>query len=223
MGEKYELTDETIEYKGRTLYRIKALVDIPGRVEAGELGGWVESEENLKHEGFCWVYDNAKVYGSAEVFGDSRVSGNAEVYGDAWIYDNAEVYGDAFVYESAWVHGNADVYGSAEVYGNADLFGHARICGSASVCSNAEIFGYAKVCDGEVRDTSDIITTGPVGSRDSYTTFNKSSGTVCTGCFKGTIEEFEKAVKKRHGDSTYGNVYRSVIAMFKDVRNNTRK
>ncbi len=27
------------------------------------------AEENLSHEGNCWVYNNAKVYGNAEIYG----------------------------------------------------------------------------------------------------------------------------------------------------------
>lgn len=46
---KYELLkDDTIEHLGRTLYRIKALITF-GAVVAGELGGYIESENNLEH------------------------------------------------------------------------------------------------------------------------------------------------------------------------------
>lgn len=43
---KYELTAESIVKFGRTLFRIKALVAF-GDVEEGELGGFIEKEENL--------------------------------------------------------------------------------------------------------------------------------------------------------------------------------
>lgn len=57
---KYELTNECITFTGRKLYRIKALVDF-GDVKAGELGGYIEKEDNLSHDGNAWVSDNAKV------------------------------------------------------------------------------------------------------------------------------------------------------------------
>lgn len=75
MNNKFILTDETEEFFGCTLHRIKALKDF-GEVKAGELGGWVEKEGNIE------VYGNAWVYGNARVYGDARVYGNAEVYGD---------------------------------------------------------------------------------------------------------------------------------------------
>jgi len=75
--DKYEFTDETIIHYGHTLYRIRALRDIPRHnVKAGDLGGFIESEVNLSQEGDCWVGDNAYVFGGA------RVCINACVCGD---------------------------------------------------------------------------------------------------------------------------------------------
>ena len=64
---KYELlTDDTIEVCGRTLFRIRALVSF-GSVEAGHVGGYIESENNLSQ-----VYGNAWVSGNAQVSGDAQ-------------------------------------------------------------------------------------------------------------------------------------------------------
>ena len=60
MERKYELTKETNNIGFKTLYRIKALRDF-ANVKAGDLGGFIENEENLSHEGNCWVYGNARV------------------------------------------------------------------------------------------------------------------------------------------------------------------
>lgn len=58
---KYELlTNDTINLAGRTLYRIKALRDF-GNVKKGDLGGYVEKEENLSHNGSAWVYGAAEL------------------------------------------------------------------------------------------------------------------------------------------------------------------
>ncbi|WP_412057344.1 hypothetical protein [Bartonella sp. DGB2] len=54
MEKKYELTQETREVDDRTLYRIKALRDF-GDIKAGDLGGFVENEYRLSHDGTCWV------------------------------------------------------------------------------------------------------------------------------------------------------------------------
>ena len=78
MDKKYKLTDEAIQHCGKTLYRIEALIDF-GDVDKGDKGGFVESEENLSHDGNCWVYDNAHVYDNANVCGNAKVGGDAKV------------------------------------------------------------------------------------------------------------------------------------------------
>ena len=56
---KFELTSEFItNIFGTKLFRIRALVEF-GDVEAGELGGYVEKEENLDHDDDAWVYGDA--------------------------------------------------------------------------------------------------------------------------------------------------------------------
>ena len=50
-NKKYELLqDQTIERRGRTLYRICALRDF-GSVHAGDVGGYIECERNLSQGG----------------------------------------------------------------------------------------------------------------------------------------------------------------------------
>ena len=130
---KYELTGEfKVTFWGRKLFQIKALLSF-GSVKAGDLGGWIEKEENLSQDGNAWVSGNAEVYGNAWVSGDAEVYGNAKVYGDAEVSGNAEVYG------------NAKVSGDAEVYGDAD---YTTIKGFGSCYRNTTFF---KCKDGLVR------------------------------------------------------------------------
>ena len=155
---KYELTDETKEFDGKTLYRIRALIDF-GNIEAGDLGGWIEKEENLSHEGNCWVYDNAYVYDNARVYDNAHVYGNAKIFGNAYVHGGVRVYGNAKVFGNAYVSGNACIYGNARVcdyahvYGNAKIFGNAYVYDNALVYDNAQIYdnaciySYARVCD----------------------------------------------------------------------------
>ena len=80
---KYEFTGETKEirllFRTATLHRIRATVAF-GIVEVGDLGGWIEKEENLSHEGKAWVWGNAEVCGDAKVCGDAEVCGDAKVF-----------------------------------------------------------------------------------------------------------------------------------------------
>lgn len=66
MEKKYELTDEILEVGGHVLHRIKALRDF-GNVRKGDIGGWIENEDNLSHDDDCWVYGKAEVCGEAVI------------------------------------------------------------------------------------------------------------------------------------------------------------
>ena len=116
---KYEFTGEVKRIKligtEVVLRRIRAVTAF-GVVEAGDIGGWIEKEENLSHDGSAWVHSSAWVYGDARVYGD------AEVCGDAWVYGDARVHGNARVYGDARVCGNAEVCGDAEVYSANHIF-----------------------------------------------------------------------------------------------------
>ena len=60
---KYEFTGETRALSSTTiLHRIRAVIDIPGAgVNAGDIGGWIESDSNLSHDYDAWVDGNAWV------------------------------------------------------------------------------------------------------------------------------------------------------------------
>ena len=95
---KYELlkNDTITAPNGKTLYRIKALIDF-GVVLAGSLGGYIEKEDNLTHTGNAWVYGDARVYGDAQVSGDTRVSGNDDL---VWFSNVGTEQGTLTVYKS---------------------------------------------------------------------------------------------------------------------------
>ena len=105
---KFKLTSEFIvDISGVKLFRIKALIEF-GNVKAGDLGGYIEKEENLSHMGNAWVSGNAQVSGDARVSGNARVSGDAQVFGDAQVSGDAQVFGDARVSgdkDYAYAHG----------------------------------------------------------------------------------------------------------------------
>lgn len=125
-NKKYKLTNKTINHNGFTLYRIKALRDF-GDVDAGDLGGYIQSEDNLSHEGDCWVYDRALVYRDAWVSGDACVLDNAKVFGSGKVYRDAKVYGDAVVAGYCQVHGDAKIYGNTRLYGNRKVDDNSMI------------------------------------------------------------------------------------------------
>ena len=206
---KYELSNQTIEIDGITLHRIKALKDFSD-VKAGDLGGWVEKEDNLSQMGDAWVYENAEVYGNAKVHGDAEIYRNAKVFGNAKIYDNAEVFGNAEIYGNAVISGNAKVFDNAQVYGDAIVYDNARVFGNARVCQGASVCGNAMVCgDAMVRCGADYIIFKNFWSSGRFFTWTRSNNMWKVGCFYGTGEEL---IEKAYKDSAKsGKEYEKIV------------
>jgi hypothetical protein len=87
-----------------------------------------------------------------------------------------------------------------EVYGDAWVYGDAEVSGDAMVSGNAECLWFSKV-----------------GSENGTLTACKSKGgiRVSRGCFSGTLEEFEYAVKDTHGESQHAQEYALLIEFIK--------
>jgi len=117
MKQKYEFTGETQEVGNTTLHRIRALRDFDD-VKAGDVGGWIESESNLSHDGNCWLSDNAVASGNA------RLADNARADGDACLCGNARASGNARISGAAWLFGNAVLSDNLVLCGYARLYGN---------------------------------------------------------------------------------------------------
>lgn len=77
MTDKYRLrSDLKHTHNGQQLSRLEALKDF-NDVKAGDLGGFVESADNLSQDGNCWLYDKSMAVGNSRVTGSARLLGNA--------------------------------------------------------------------------------------------------------------------------------------------------
>ena len=240
MDKKYEFTDETKEIDGRILHRIVATKDFYrgnriSIVMKGDLGGFIESEDNLSHDGGSWVMNDSCVYerahiignalvgGCAHVHGNSLVSEHAYVYENALVSGNAHVHGNALVSENAHVHGNANIYGSSIIRGNTHVYddviihGDANISGNAHVHGDANISGNAHICENaDISSDDDISTISGFGSENRTTTFFLSSNKkvlVSCGCFIGYLDEFRTKVLETHGGTPLGQEYLTIAGL----------
>lgn len=223
MNRTYKIREDlTLKYKGRTLYRIEALVDIPSaEVVAGDIGGYVESYDNLQDT--AWVFDDAKVYANAQVYDNARVYCKAEICYDAEVHDNAIVHGDAkigdnaIVYDEAKVRDHARVYGNSKVCGCADVYGEAKVYDNAQVYDNARVYGKAEICDDAriAQADSDYIVFKNWWSSGRYFTWTRSNNMWKVGCFYGTGEELtEKAYKD---SKVSGDNYKAIVDYVNNV------
>lgn len=157
IDKKYELVEsDSKRINGnKTVFRIKALRNFSD-VKAGDLGGYVESEDNLSHEGTCWIYGDAIVYDNARILDDAKIFNNAR------IFNNANVFGHAKVNDTCWVFGTAQVFGSANIFNDSLILDDARVFKEASVnhsivCKNAKVHGVINLKDAIIGSNASII------------------------------------------------------------------
>lgn len=82
MNDKFRLTENSQMDEGTTVYQLEALKDF-GSVKRGELGGFVEKEENVSAE----PGDDAWVYEGGIAKGESRILHHSAVDCDAVVHD----------------------------------------------------------------------------------------------------------------------------------------
>ena len=92
VSKKFELVKDGQQTPDPSLYRIRALRDF-GNVKKGELGGYVESEDNLSHEANAWIADEAKVTCGAHVSGNALIKDHAQVTARAQISGEVTIEG----------------------------------------------------------------------------------------------------------------------------------
>ena len=223
MEKKYELTDETKEIDGHVLHRIKAIRHINWRIDAGDLGGFIENEDCLSHEGTCWV-DN-----DACVFAGSFVSEDAVIYEKA-IIKHSEVSGEVSVYDNAVVE-YSTIKDCVQIYNNAKI-SYCIITDRVEIhddckVSDVILFDEMHLSDNAlINDDNDFIYVKGLGSENRGTTFFKCKDNeirVNCGCFCGTIDELEEKVKLRHSERVsyreeYLNIARAVRIHFMTIQ-----
>ena len=132
---KYELTDETIIFEGRTLHRIRALRDIPSLyVKEGDLGGFVQSEDNLSQLDDCWIFDDAKAMDRSQVLGNSCM------------YDNSSVKDNSCMLDSSSLWDNSHMSGDSCMSENSSMYHKSCLIENGSLEENESLF-YALVLD----------------------------------------------------------------------------
>lgn len=194
---KYTITSNILTIDNRDFFQVKALKDF-GSVKAGDLGGYIQSSENLSQEGNCWIgrdvvlMDNARVEDNATILGDSAVRNNGTVRGNALV-KNASVIDNSVVEGRAYVAGGLHDYDSIVIKDNAVVRGN--LVGSYVICGHTIIDGeYACTSTDtwigiDVDDDNQMVTyPAPKGTEYSYDSNIVASITEDLWCFRGDNE-----------------------------------
>lgn len=245
---KYEmLGEDKIESNDgkSTVYRIRALRDF-GVVKKGDLGGYIQYEHNLDHDGDCWVFGDAIVCECARVQDNAMVGWFAKVAGHAKICDNAVVSGESVVFDDATVRDYAAIFGDREcgvgdysivegrahVFGSAKLSEHALVTDDARICFDGVIGGHSVVdkhaeieedCDAYiVRDVVKILSRRFSSRDNTFMVFNTKQGEfrITCGNFGGSLEDFRYEIGSQfqRGSRPY-EAYNALLQMLEHKLN----
>lgn len=137
---KYELIKESETIlMGREVFRVKALKNF-GNVNAGDVGGWVCSENNLSQEGDCWIYDDAKCLDNSRVYDNAKMYDNSIMFGNSVMYDKAKMFDKSIMCNNAEMCGNATMYDSSIMYDNSKMFNNSKMYDETRMYDNAAMF-----------------------------------------------------------------------------------
>lgn len=193
MQKKFELTDESIQiFCGTTLFRIRALRSFSDII-AGECGGYVESENNLSHQGDSWVYDEAMVWNEAKIFDDAKIRGKARIYNYAWVFGRAIVHDSATIFSTARVMDKSFIGDTARI-ANSTVKGSARIVGKTLLYGDSVVDD-----DACIYNNSRVVWVGNVGASNMTLTAFLTNHDVIKVTYAGltcTIDQFMDAHQK---------------------------
>ena len=192
MEKKYELLkDDHKEIDGQLVYRIRATRDFmfdpndPGHhypgVRKGMLGGYIQSESNLSHNGDCWIgtpgaAGDTIVYGGSVVEGDGHVEGDITVKNShitGFVDGHRTVIENSRIEENAWVHLFNDgkiidsyIFGNAQVRYGGDIT-YSVISGETQIQGGKGMEIYASKINGN----ASVVCTGAGFEPKIYNSF----------------------------------------------------
>jgi hypothetical protein len=233
MERYFKLTEETIVNEaGRKLRQIECIRDFKF-AHAGELGGFIEKEENLGGE--AWVDEGAQVWGEAKVINGSVLRGNSRVYGRSKVRNGSVIYDEARVYDYALVD-------ACSVGGQAKVYGKSWISRGVSMADQTEVFGLANIENSCLLHNASVsgracLNCSMVLSTDAYVTHNSDFCQFYNLCPTAdrttvyrtkagdiriyhadevyTLEAFTELVDQASDELVFKQVYPAVLAVIK--------
>lgn len=149
MEKKYKLSDVSITINRGAeivLYRIEAIRSF-NDVICGDMGGYVESEDNLSQEDDCWIYDDSMVFNKARVSNKAVVHNNVIIYKGAIIKDNVIITDNVVIEGESIISGNSQISDNVEIYGTCNIYGNSIITNDVSLYEEITIGDNSFIAD----------------------------------------------------------------------------
>ena len=186
---KYEMTNITMEFEERTLYRVRALKNFRN-VKAGDLGGWVSGKHNLSQEGDCWIYDEAKCMDNARMYHNSAMYNNAvmcdfsEMHGCSEMHNYSAMLDNSRMYNCSAMYDNSRMYNDSKMYSNSRMFDNSAMYNNAVMLDNSKMFENSRMYrDSRLKNKENLY--GKLVTKvDRFIEINNTGGRIVTGVLK---------------------------------------
>lgn len=176
MEKKYKILKNKgrrkIPFSNKYKYRIQALKDF-GDVKAGDIGGFVENENNLSQEGLCWIYDDAYCGNDARILHNAKMYNNSFACGKACLLDNVRMYDNSIITDNCYARDNVILSGNAVISENVRLYNNVFI---KDAYVKGDMFIYQDVnISGKFNITEDVDFTGDaiISNRSDFIVFQE--------------------------------------------------
>lgn len=186
---KYEMTNITMEFEERTLYRIRALKNFRN-VKAGDLGGWVSDKYNLSQEGECWIYDEAKCMDNARMYHNSAMYNNSvmcdfsEMHGCSEMHNYSAMCDNSRMYNCSAMYDNSRIYNDSKMYNNSRMFDNSAMYNNAVMLDNSKMFENSRMYRDSRLKNKEKLCGKLVTKVDRFIEINNTGGRVVTGVLK---------------------------------------
>ena len=186
---KYEMTNITMEFEERTLYRIRALKNFRN-VKAGDLGGWVSGKHNLSQEGDCWIYDEAKCMDNARMYHNSAMYNNAvmcdfsEMHGCSEMHNYSAMLDNSRMYNCSAMYDNSRMYNDSKMYNNSRMFDNSAMYNNAVMLDNSKMFENSRMYRDSRLKNKEKLCGKLVTKVDRFIEINNTGGRIVTGVLK---------------------------------------
>lgn len=154
---KYQFTNNKKVVFGQTLIQIQATKDFTRadgyKIKEGDLGGFIQNEQNLSQNGLCWLDETSYALHSARIL-DDALALNGSILRDNSILCERAMFKNSTICGKASVGGENQIKNSS-IADEAVIQGKCLICDS-SVGDNAIISGEAKIYHSNVIDRAQV-------------------------------------------------------------------
>ena len=186
---KYEMTNITMEFEERTLYRVRALKNFRN-VKAGDLGGWVSGKHNLSQEGDCWIYDEAKCMDNARMYHNSAMYNNAvmcdfsEMHGCSEMHNYSAMLDNSRMYNCSAMYDNSRMYNDSKMYNNSRMFDNSAMHNNTVMLDNSKMFENSRMYRDSRLKNKESLYGKLVTKVDRFIEINNTGGRIVTGVLK---------------------------------------